>query len=66
MTTASRHLLSLPVSDAIGTRVRYISPKSKRERIGSILSVAGHGAKVLNLSKQVEFTTYREILEIKA
>jgi hypothetical protein len=64
MSLAANTLLRLPVREAIGAKVAYVSPKTKRERKGEVISVAFSGVRVENLDKVVEFVNFRDLLQL--
>jgi hypothetical protein len=65
MNAFAESILSTPVLEVIGTEISYLSPKTKRKRIGDIVSVSGSGTKVLNRDGVHEFVTFRDFTGIK-
>lgn len=64
MNAFAETILSSPVRDIIGAEITYLSPRTKRKRVGSIQSVSASGLRVINKDERPEFVTFRDLIDI--
>jgi hypothetical protein len=64
MTAVSEMLLDMSAREVIGTKIKFLSPKSMRVRRGIIRGISATGVRVVTPTGDPFILTWGEILEI--